>query len=301
MSGLLRALPAASMLPKAPPWRVTPWEDALKQVNTYVLFELGRWLDSCFVSAGQPLAGNIRAWVYASEVLSRIVGEPESLWLTGQQSADDTTRTMELARDLKGAVEDAICLYKADPTAVLSAAARMEFEGVFNAFTQALSDGLPRAETYHIEAFRAYATRTLMTRGQLVLAENVRSALPEAVLFDMNQAARCLACRLSTASGLHAVRAVEGALRHWYLGEMRVTREPGERTPGMETMIKRLVRTRRGDPALGVLSRFRRLYRNRLAHADMFLSEDEACEVFGLAVMTITVVATAMSADTSDG
>ena len=85
-----------------------------------------------------------------------------------------------------------------------------------SAFEGALSLDLGQAPTFFVTPKGVYDTDSLINKGSSVY-EDLQEHLPQEAIEDTNQAARCLAFTLPTASGFHMARATEAVARNYLL------------------------------------------------------------------------------------
>jgi hypothetical protein len=155
-----------------------------------------------------------------------------------------------------------------------------EFEAIFEA--QA-----PWEHTYTVEQLRGFSMPILVDRAEENFSSTAVFVAGEEVKKDIQQAGRCLAFELPTASGIHMMRAFEKVLRRFY--KSITGKEPGHRD------IYKLLDELKDRPdadvkTLNVLDQIRNLHRNPLAH-EVFLTMDEAVDLFDIAKSAITAMA----------
>jgi hypothetical protein len=160
-------------------------------------------------------------------------------------------------------------------------------------FEIVLANDLPGMDTYHVYQKGIYSTPALIDFAERALLDGLTEAaknlISADVLRDFNQAGRCLAFELPTASGFHTMRSVEALLReYWTL----VKRPPeGMRPPEMATCINELRAAGEDKKVMDILDHVRDLNRNPLMHPEAFLELNEALRLFDIAKSAISAMA----------
>lgn len=141
-------------------------------------------------------------------------------------------------------------------------------------------------------------TAKLVDHAEDVLGEKTLPALPGVIRNDVNLAGRCLAFELWTATGFHAMRAVEAMCREYYLV---TTENPpldtfrlGEIIAELERRLEQEEGAKVSDSPLGLivytLLRLNKLYYLPVLHSKMILTSETAVQVFELATEVITMI-----------
>ena len=156
-----------------------------------------------------------------------------------------------------------------------------EFETVFAA-------ELPTIATYVVAKKGIYETADLIERSEQAIDEGARAVLSEDCKSDFQQAGKCLAFELPTASGFHTMRATESVVRkYWQLVKKPVA---PTKPPEMAVCINEL-RAAGEDPKLmDVLDHIRDLHRNTLMHPEAFLTMAQALRLFDIAKSAISAM-----------
>lgn len=126
---------------------------------------------------------------------------------------------------------------------------------------------------YQVSQKGIYSTADLVDRAENVFAEDVRSLIGQTARDDVNQAGRCLALDLPTASGFHIMRATETVLKAY--GKQFQTKP---KTRNWHSYITALKATNASPKALAVLDQIRDLHRNPTLHPEVVLSSEEATQ-----------------------
>ena len=154
-------------------------------------------------------------------------------------------------------------------------------------FKTVLIAELQTLAAYHVTEKSIYSTAALIERAENVLPKYIRDELSPETREDINQAGRCLAFDLPTASGFHTWRAVETVLVS-YSQDFGAT--PKRRDWGSYIAALKAVNA---DPkTLAILDQIRDLHRNPTMHPEVVLSIDEATGLFGIAPSAIVAMVT---------
>lgn len=145
----------------------------------------------------------------------------------------------------------------------------------------------PTECSYIVEQLRGFSMSILVSEADRNLSEATTKVVGSEAARDIKEAGRCLAFELPTAAGIHMVRAFDKVLRKFYRGA--TGKDAGRRD--IWHLLDDLKSVPTVDPkVLGVLDQIRNLHRNPLAH-EVFLTMDEAVEIFDIAKSAITAMA----------
>jgi hypothetical protein len=159
-----------------------------------------------------------------------------------------------------------------------------KFETVISAELQSLS-------TYYVSQQGIYNTTDLIDRAELALGnpKNTEQTIGEAAKKDFNQAGRCLAFELPTASAFHCTRSVEATLRKYH--RLVKNLPDNEKSPDMAVCINELRSAGEDTKVMDVLDHIRDLHRNTVMHPEAFLSLSEALRLFDISKSAINAMA----------
>lgn len=251
----------------------------MRQINAISAYLLGKWLDSCFLSARLPLDRNIGAWQNARALLDGLLNVNSPLHLN---------ESWPVAVELRKKLDGVLAIFAAKPDAILTDEQVAEFNSTYAAFESVLALDFARAPIFFVSQKGIYATPMLINAADLALTPIAYGAISDDAKRDLNQSGRCLAFGISTACGFHAMRAVERVMREYYALVVGV--EPGELPMGG------LLHGMKGKPladekTLAALDQLRDLHRNPIGHPDVFLDDSEAAELFDIAKSAISAMA----------
>ena len=251
----------------------------MKQINTYAIYLMGRWIDSVYLHARMPLDHNILAWQSARSLIDILLKGDFSLKLNESSQSAEWLRTC---------IDNVLAMHRADQRATLTDEQVAQFNQAFASFEQALALDLGRAPIYFVSQKGIFATTPLINSAENALTDDVREMVSDEAKEDLNQAGRCLAFAVATASGYHALRAVEKVARDYYQAILR--ENPGQVT--MKRVIDTLRSSEKADKkTMGILDQLRDLHRNPIDHPDVFLQLPEALELFNVCTSAVSAMA----------
>ena len=150
----------------------------------------------------------------------------------------------------------------------------------------------------------AYSTSSLIHQAELHLSEQAQRVLSGDEIKDFRQAGECLAFGLYTASGFHAMRALEAEARRFHMiatgssTQVDWTLDPiingnsGRKQFGLRDQWKK--EGARDDSPLvlimTLLSTITHIYRNPIMHPEMTLDPEQAKQVFNVSSIAINAM-----------
>ena len=148
------------------------------------------------------------------------------------------------------------------------------------AYEPVLRADLSVADTYYVTRKGGYDTWTLITNAEALFPGPLTAKVPDA-LADVQEAGKCLAFELCTASGIHILRALELVLKAYFKAVTNGAPLPKNRNIG--AYIKALETAGVGEEkTLAVLTQIKDLHRNSLMHAEESLTKEDAILLFGI-------------------
>jgi hypothetical protein len=154
-------------------------------------------------------------------------------------------------------------------------------------FETVLANELPGLATYSVSPKGIFSTDDLITNAELQIPEKYRHNLSEKAKADIQQAGKCLAFELPTASAFHMWRAVESVMDSYHealtakgFANAGVTRNWG-------AYVKALEAAKAEKKITIFLDHIREEYRNPISHPNEMLDLDEAFALFGPAISAI--------------
>jgi len=166
-----------------------------------------------------------------------------------------------------------------------------EVYSITNAFSQfkiALLAELEVVTNYFVVQKGGFDVVSLLDYSSSIFPPDLGVKVPEA-MFDVAEAAKCLAFERATACGFHLFRATESVLRKYYVEVTEGKAEPKVRSIGV--YLNALTQCGKGNPkVLAALKQMADLHRNPLIHPDAVLSIDEALSIHGIARSAIAAM-----------
>jgi hypothetical protein len=154
--------------------------------------------------------------------------------------------------------------------------------------------------TYFVSAKPPYNTEILLNNGDSLMPSDLGLKVPEA-MFDVREAAKCLAFDVGTASAFHAFRALESVVRRYHVAVTDGAAEPKQRNLGV--YIRSLSAAGADTKVIAALQQLKDLHRNPIAHPEAAIPLEEAITICGLvrsaiAAMLSTIPATPITTTT---
>ena len=155
-------------------------------------------------------------------------------------------------------------------------------------FETVLANELPGLATYAVSTKGIYSTDDLISHAEHHIPESMRRVLSEKASEDLQQAGKCLAFEVATASAFHMWRAVESVMDSYHEGLTGKTFAEAGVTRNWGQYISALQNAAAQDKITVFLDHIRKEYRNPISHPEDTLDPDEAFALFGAAMSAIT-------------
>lgn len=159
-----------------------------------------------------------------------------------------------------------------------------------------LSAELQGLSTYHVDQKGIYSTSHLVESAENAFPASIREKLTPDVEEEFRQSGRCLAFDNATASGFHAMRAVEAAMHQYYLAVCKPKTE--KKLDNWGSYIARLHQVNQPNATLpdvakvvAMLQQLKDQDRNLIMHPEVVLTTDEAFTLFETAQSIIMSMA----------
>jgi hypothetical protein len=154
-------------------------------------------------------------------------------------------------------------------------------------FEVVLANELPGLATYSVTPKGVFSTDDLIANAELQIPEGYRSTLSEKVKADIQQAGKCLAFELPTASAFHMWRSVESVMDSYHEALTGKSFADAGITRNWGAYIKALEGAKAENKITVFLDHIREEYRNPISHPNEILELDEAFALFGPAISSI--------------
>lgn len=163
------------------------------------------------------------------------------------------------------------------------------------AFCHVFAAECRQGESYYVEQIAIYHTPSLVREAAQRFNADIRSYIPPDALIEFNEAGKCLAFGLHTATGFHALRAMEIVMLDYYSvvsGKVKAFKSWGECIKALNELKAKSEKNSFPSPkAIAMLDRIRELDRNPLMHPQDTLNEITAESLFSITAVTITELA----------
>lgn len=154
-------------------------------------------------------------------------------------------------------------------------------------FETILANELPGLATYSVSPKGIFSTDDLIANAELQIPEACRPTLSEKAKADIQQAGKCLAFELPTASAFHMWRSVESIMDSYHEALTTKSFSDAGVTRNWGTYIKALETAKAKKKITVFLDHIREEYRNPISHPNEMLELDEAFALFGPAMSVI--------------
>jgi hypothetical protein len=157
-------------------------------------------------------------------------------------------------------------------------------------FETVLSNDMPEMSTFAVNQIGIFRTDALIDKAYMQISEPLRDYLMDLARDDINEAGKCLAFRVSTASAFHLSRAIETGMDNCYyvLTGREFAEKESNRNWGKKT--EALVDAGAALKITEFLTHIRKAYRNPITHPNQILDEHEALNFFGPAMSAISMM-----------
>jgi hypothetical protein len=169
-------------------------------------------------------------------------------------------------------------------------------------FETVLSNEMPGLAIYYISTKGIYSTDDLILHADLHIPESLRPALDAKAVHDIQQAGKCLAYEVSTASAFHMWRAVETVMNSYYkfLTDGH-SFEDDKVQRNWAAYIHALDESGAERKITAFLDHIRSEYRNPQNHPSETVDLEQAFGLFGVATSVITQMAKAIRSGPEEG
>jgi hypothetical protein len=270
----------------------------MRQINVDYWYTFGRamsLLEECF--AVTPCDIDARDWSRISTAIK---------WLKPIAANDDyaiVPGTQRLANDLSEMLSNLVTTHNMQPTRIDSVF-QAQVNVTLTAFHNVLTSGAQEIFTFLISGRGAYSAKALLEDASSHLSDVAQKSIVGSEKRDFDLAGACLACVFSTATGFHAMRALEAEARRYHMAVTGLSREvdwtlsplvngnSGKGQFGLRDQWKK--EGARDDAPLlliiTLLSSITQIYRNPIMHPEMTLTLTQAKQVFDTAALVISAM-----------
>ncbi len=162
-------------------------------------------------------------------------------------------------------------------------------------FETVLSNEMPGLAIYYISTKGIYSTDDLILHADLHIPESLRPVLDAKAVQDIQQAGKCLAYEVSTASAFHMWRAVETVMGSYYKFLTNGQSFDADKVQrNWAAYIKALNDKGADNKIIAFLDHIRSEYRNPQNHPSETVDLEQAFGLFGVATSVITQMAKAI-------
>jgi hypothetical protein len=164
---------------------------------------------------------------------------------------------------------------------------RAEFETIFEHESRGI-------DVYAVTPKGIYSTPALIERAEDALPAEVKGRLPAETIYDIQQAGRCLAFNIPTATGFHILKAVESMIREYHF---KLTgKNIATKSRNWGAYIRDLNSHGADTKVTAYLSHIKDFYRNPIVHPEVTLTSEQALSLFSAAISAIVQLDAAIQA-----
>jgi hypothetical protein len=256
-------------------WISWPLGNSMEQINSSIFFQLGKWLELCYVWAKLPIKNYNIGADNAKSMLESLIGGKVNYKLD---------ESLPAAKKLIASIDTILATYAKDAEASASEPDSQSYISAFFEFDNALSLELGRSPIFYVTPKGVFDTRRLIVDGAAVF-DGYRERIPDDAINDANQSGRCLVFDLPTAAGFHIARATESVIRKQMLVFGCPCVKDSQRNWG--SYIKSLKEKGANKKVLHHLEQLKDLHRNPLIHPEVTLTIPEALSLWSMCASAI--------------
>ena len=261
---------------------------SLQKHNPYFFYQLSKALQhlSALPPKGGPVIELFEPLYNARTAVGQMLDQPGALPPSSRRLATTILKTIDdFAAERRG--EQFAILNKNVDSAQIA-----RVKKTVSDFETVLANESADLEVFIVAAKGIYSTTSLIENAEesirCTLSHDSQFRVPDQVYKDFNQAGRCLAFEVPTASGFHSARAVEAIVKVYWAA---VTQKSVLLAPMMNNCIDEMKKRNENPRVLELLNHVRELHRNTIMHPETFLTMNEALRLFDIAKSAISAVA----------
>ena len=281
-----------------PPWMEMPYaKESMRRTNLFYFYTLG-----LVVSQLQLTGGTLRTSGSISSV-DWMALERAREWLNVAKISKILPRTAAVAERLQDMIEPILANPNREKQQLSHEQGIALHQSVI-AFNNVLESESGEIFLFFVAEVAAYSTAALVENAQSHLSQEAQDFLTRDEIIDFKRAGECLAFGLYTASGFHAMRALEAEARRyhmsitgaatavdWTLGPL-INGNSGKNQFGMRDQWNK--EGSRTDSSLvlimSLLTTISQIYRNPIMHPEMTLNFESAKQVFNISSIAINAM-----------
>ncbi len=252
----------------------------MKQINTNALYDLGKYLQQLRTIPGDAnqLQPEHMGIVYFAQ-----------FWLKSFLDAKEIP--LDLSEGAANSLLSAIANIT-DKKSKNQAIEDYEISTIWHwlgQFETVMAAVLQEQLTYIVSQVSGYSMQLLVKKAEVNLQQDTTGAIPDHAKKDFREAGRCLAFELSTAAGIHLMRATESVLRKYY--KLVTGKDADANNLDWGTCTKELEQSQANQKVVHILDQIRDLHRNPLMHPEDFLDMKQALGLFDISKSAINALA----------
>lgn len=265
----------------------------LKRINVNYLYNFGRVMQELHNVADAETALTPKEWADIATAKD---------WLENFGRSEMAPRTAAVTGEVWTHLNN-LLKSQATRTEPLTGQERINLSQLVIKFTNVFESEAPEIFLYFVSTVGAYSLTKLIENACSHLSAKAQTVINDKQRTDFNLAGICLALDLYTASGFHAMRAVEEEARTYHklvttidltdvpLGAL-INGDSGQPGSGLKNQFVKegSLNTSPLGLIISLLSHINKIYRVRIMHPDMTLDYESAKHLFDLSVNAITAI-----------
>lgn len=268
----------------------------VKLFDQYPLYELGsslQQLKAAMQESAEPFDQLIAIFDALTRIRALLNGEPLEVSYC-RASADRLKKLLDEASREFRSKEEGGSPFNAEKN--LPPWTASQIKSAIEVFEHQFSAEVKKTAVYAVPRRGIFDTERLVETAEGHLPDSIRDAIPAFAVSEFRHAGRCLAFGLFSASGFHALRAAESALKQYYTAFMGDPKKDDMTMGLMASHLKdRLeakdTRAKPSPATLRTIADITSFDRNPLTHKELELSEDDAAMLFNRAQGMISIMA----------
>lgn len=278
-----------------------PWQAPVKLFDQYPLYELGaslQQLKAAMRDGAEPFDQLIAIFDAGSRIRLLLKGEPLEISYCRETATRLKVLLDDASKEFRSKEEGGATPFKAEKT--LPPWTASQIKSAVEVFEHQFSAEVKKTAVYAVPRRGIFDTERLVEGADGHLPESIRNTIPKFTVSEFRQAGRCLAFGLFSASGFHALRAAECALKQYYTAFLGEPKKDDITMGLMASHLKDRSEAKdkslpKPNPAtLRTITDITSFDRNPLTHKELELSEDDAALLFNRAQGMISMMAREM-------
>lgn len=262
-------------------WFAPIGEGSVKRTDLNIFYQLGKSFGQCNkVQAGMSRRELALELIFPRTWLEYFLEQTKEISLPETKKA-----AQRLYSIVNGWLQDAL----KDWNKQLTLEETQSFLAAQSSFENNFEEEVKRVAVFAVLPKGIYDVEALISRPEEKFSANIQAVLPPQMLYDLKQAALCLAFEIPTACAFHICRGTEALMLEYYTV---LTKKPWSfKKKDWNIYIEQLRKEQAPDRITTRLNEIREMDRNAYIHPDVNVAIDEAPFLFELCTGVIFYMA----------